>query len=292
MSQKIPRSDAKAYEMVAVRDKDAVAFDLAFVEDAIATTAYAGKLHHLTTTPSTNTLALEAARESVSTGVWVADEQISGRGRGGHTWHSAPGDGLYVSILVRPRLFGVDALKLSLAAGLAAAQAVEQTCALKIDLRWPNDLMLDQPDGSQKKFGGILTESSIDGGSGALVYAVIGIGVNLNHEAFPPELAGVATSLRVTLGHPVSREKILAALLIALDSEISQVEYEVQGRGANPLADRFESRSTWVRNLPVHVEEDGGYSGLTAGLNPQGLLQVRLDDETIRIVRHGGVRRQ
>jgi BirA family biotin operon repressor/biotin-[acetyl-CoA-carboxylase] ligase len=275
-------------------DAVAVAFDLASVEAAIAATPYAGQLHHFETTSSTNSLALEAARENVQTGVWIADEQTAGRGRGGHTWHSAPGDGLYVSILVRPRLFGADTLKLSLAAGLAAARSTEETLGVAIDLRWPNDLMLPQADGSQKKFGGILTESSIEGGSGALAYAVIGIGMNLNHAAFPPDLAPLATSLRIALGHAVSREDVLAALLIALDSEIALLEAEANGTRTPPtasLATRFGARSSWVRNLRVQVDEEGGYTGTTAGLNPQGLLEVRLDDGTARLVRHGGVRR-
>jgi BirA family biotin operon repressor/biotin-[acetyl-CoA-carboxylase] ligase len=297
MPQETPRSGPTLHEVVAVRDKDApaAAFDLASVEAAIAGTPYACQLHHYPTTPSTNTLALEAARQNIKTGVWIADEQTAGRGRGGHTWHSTPGDGLYVSILVRPRLFGADALKLSLAAGLAASTAITRTAGIHIDLRWPNDLMLPQPDATQKKFGGILTESSIEGGSGALAYAVIGIGMNLNHEAFPRDLADVATSLRITLGHAIPREKILAALLIALDSEIALLEAEVNGLRnplTPPLATRFEAHSTWVRNLRVHVDEEGGYTGTTAGLNPHGLLRVRLNDNTLRTVRHGGVRRE
>ena len=269
--------------------------ELHSLEAAIAATPYARHLHHVLTTPSTNTLALEAARGNLQTGVWIADEQTAGRGRGGHTWHSTPGDGLYVSILTRPRLFGADALKLSLAAGLAASTAVARTTGLEIDLRWPNDLMLPHPGATQKKFGGILTESSIEGNSGALAYAVIGIGMNLNHQSFPPELAPLATSLRIALGHPVPRESILAALLIALDSEIALLEAEVAGLrspATPPLTTRFEAHSSWTRNLRVRVDEDGGYTGTTAGLNPQGLLQVRLDDNTTRLVRHGGVRRQ
>jgi BirA family biotin operon repressor/biotin-[acetyl-CoA-carboxylase] ligase len=285
--------------MVPVRHEDAVAFELASVEAALAATPFAGQIHHYPTTNSTNTLALEAARENVQTGVWVADEQTAGRGRGGHAWHSAPfvggyPAGLYVSILVRPRLFGADTLKLSLAAGLAASRSIQEAAGVEIDLRWPNDLMLDQPGAAQKKFGGILTESSLEGGSGALAYAVIGIGMNLNHTSFPRELAPLATSLRIALGLPVSRGKILAALLIALDSEIALLESEVHGTRnplTPPLATRFEAQSTWVRALRVHVDEDGGYTGTTDGLNPQGLLQIRLDDGSTRVVRHGGVRR-
>ncbi len=294
MPLETPRSGPKPQEVLPVPHKDAAAFDLAAVEAAIAATPYAGQIHHHASTPSTNTLALEAARQNTQTGVWIADEQTAGRGRGGHTWHSAPGSGLYVSILVRPHLFGADTLKLSLAAALAAFTAIARTAGIDIDLRWPNDLMLPQPDDLQKKFGGILTESSIEGNSGALAYAVIGIGMNLNHEAFPPDLDPLATSLRIALGHAVSRETILAALLIALDREIGLLEAEINGTRnplTPPLTTRFEAQSTWTRNLHVHVDEDGGYTGTTAGLNPQGLLQVRLDDDSIRLVRHGGVRR-
>ena len=263
------------------------------VQAAIAGTQFAGNLHHLTTTSSTNTLALEAAHSGAATGVWVADEQTAGRGRGGHTWHSTPGDGLYVSVLVRPSLSGPDALKLSLAAGLAAHTAIADVSGLEIDLRWPNDLMAPFEGGTQKKLGGILTESSMEGGaSAALAYAVIGIGINLNHPAFPPELSELATSLRIVTGAPVSRGSILAALLRHLESEIHRVEAEANGHlRTQPLAARFERASTWVRNLPVHVDEDGGYTGQTAGLNPAGLLQIRLPDATTRTVRHGGVRR-
>jgi BirA family biotin operon repressor/biotin-[acetyl-CoA-carboxylase] ligase len=275
-------------------------FNLAQVESLIAGTPFSGQIHHLSTTHSTNDLALEAARQGVATGVWVADEQTAGRGRGGHAWHSAPfvdghPAGLYVSVLVRPQLFGSDALKLSLSAGLAAATAVDLAVSERIDLRWPNDLMLTGPDGIQKKFGGILTESSLEGGpAGALAHAVIGIGMNLNHTVFPTELAPLATSLRIVLGSPVSREAILADLLNDLAAQIDLLEAELRGAlpaNKSKLIDRFGAASSWVHDLRVHVDEDGGYMGVTAGLTLQGLLQVRLDDGTTRVVRHGGVRR-
>ena len=280
-------------EASAVRDEEAAAFALDQVEAAIAGTQFAGSVHHFASTSSTNTLALEAAQSGAATGVWVADEQTAGRGRGGHTWHSTPGHGLYVSILVRPALSGPDALKLSLAAGLAAQAAIAEACGVDIDLRWPNDLMAPFEDGTQKKLGGILTESSMEGGaSAALAYAVIGIGINLNHPEFPAELAPLATSLRILSGSHVSREAVLAALLRHLEQQVLLVEAEARGIAQDALlAARFERASTWVRGLPVHVDEDGGYVGTTAGLDTQGLLQIQLDGGTTRIVRHGGVRR-
>ncbi len=289
----LSRAKHSPREPAAARDEDALAFAVADVEAAVAGTHFAGHLHHLSSTPSTNTLALEAAAQHTATGVWIADEQTAGRGRGGHTWHSTPGDGLYVSILVRPALAGPDALKLSLAAGLAARAAIAEACGVDIDLRWPNDLMAPLRGGTQKKLGGILTESSMEGGaSAALAYAVIGIGINLNHPTFPPDLAPLATSLRIVSGDPISRQAVLAALLRHLEAEIAQVEFEAGGRPrTEPLAARFERASTWVRGLAVQVDEDGGYSGITEGLDNQGLLRVLLANGSIRTVRHGGVRR-
>lgn len=260
-------------------------FDLGWVESQLAGTSFAGQLHHFASVDSTNTLALLAAQAGAATGVWVADEQTAGRGRGGHQWHSAAGDGLYVSVLARPRLFGADALKLSLAAGLAAAAAVDQA-GFDLDLRWPNDLMIRDSDGFEKKFGGILTESAMEA-SGALAYAVIGIGMNLNQEQFPPGLQPVATSLRIVGGERVSRERILARLLQELSTELSALETTSAGN----VCQRFERASTWVRGLAVHVAEGDGYTGVTEGLDPQGLLRVRLADGSLRTVRHGGVRR-
>ena len=99
-------------------------FDLAAVDAGIAGTAFAGRVLHFASVGSTNALALEAAQAGARAGVWVADEQTAGRGRGGHGWHSAAGDGLYVSALVAPALPMTMALWLSLATGLAAQAAI------------------------------------------------------------------------------------------------------------------------------------------------------------------------
>ena len=272
-------------------------FDLPSVQSALAGTPFAATLTHLPTTSSTNTLAIAAAQAGTPTGVWVAEEQTAGRGRGGHTWHSAAGDGLYVSVLLRPRLKGADALKLSLAAGLAAQAAVLEATGIPIDLRWPNDLMVTGPDATgqniaERKFGGILTESAMEGGDGALSYAVVGIGMNLNHPDLPEDLRALATSLRIVGGNRVSRERVLLVLLRRLLSEVDLLEAEARGAPEAPsLCRRFEQASGWTRGLRVKVDEQDGYTGLTAGLDERGLLQVRLDDDTTRVVRHGGVRR-
>lgn len=238
---------------------------------------------HFPSVGSTNALAIEAAQAGARTGVWVADEQTAGRGRGGHRWHSAAGDGLYVSVLIAPRLPipMTRALWLSLAAGLAAQAAIHEVAGLTADIRWPNDLLLQR-----RKCGGILVETAVEGEM--LRYAVIGIGINVNHGSFPAEIESLATSLRVANGSTVSRESLLAALLRSLDSEIHQLNQE-HGSG---LLERFAAASTWVRGKRVRVDEAGGYTGQTAGLDARGFLRIQGDDGAVHTVLSGGVREE
>jgi BirA family biotin operon repressor/biotin-[acetyl-CoA-carboxylase] ligase len=259
-------------------------FDLAAVDAGIAGTAFAGRVLHLPSVGSTNALALGAAQSGARAGVWVADEQTAGRGRGGHGWHSAAGDGLYVSALVAPALPMTMALWLSLATGLAARTAIGEVVGARVDIRWPNDLLLHG-----RKCGGILVETAVDGAM--LRYAVIGVGINVNHALFPAELEALATSLRMESGGEISREALLIALLRALDDEIGLLVQEYRGAAAGTgLLERFTEASSWVRGKRVKVEEGGGYTGVTAGLDARGFLLVDGDDGVMRTVLSGGVR--
>jgi BirA family biotin operon repressor/biotin-[acetyl-CoA-carboxylase] ligase len=261
-------------------------FTPATLRSALVGTRFAAHIHHFPTVDSTNTLLLEAAANGAPEGtVYLADEQTAGRGRGGHTWHSAPGDGVYLSVLAKPSLPLREALWISLATGLAAHSAIKATTGLTIDIRWPNDLLF-----ANKKLGGILVETAVEpttqpGADPQLRYAVIGIGINMNHESFPPELSTIATSLRIATGQPQSRNTLLIALLRALDFDLTQLEAHHPD-----LLDRFTAASTWARGKRVHVPEQGGYTGITAGLDPSGYLLVNDDDNTQRTVLSGGVR--
>ncbi len=264
-----------------------MAFDKDEVEAGLAGTRFAGCVTLLPSVSSTNTLALEAGQAGARSGVWVADEQTAGRGRGGHSWHSAAGDGLYVSVLVVPALPLAMALWISLATGLAAKQAIGEVAGLNADIRWPNDLLANG-----KKCGGILVETAIaaapaPGTEAALRYAVIGIGINLNHASFPPEIAEVGTSLRLETGHAVRREPMLIALLRAFEAELNLLQ-----KNGKQLLERFTTASSWVEGKRVRVEEGGGYAGVTAGLDARGFLQVRGDDGLLHTVLSGGVREQ
>jgi BirA family biotin operon repressor/biotin-[acetyl-CoA-carboxylase] ligase len=265
-------------------------FDLAVVNAEIVGTAFSGRVLHFPSVGSTNVLALEAAQGGSRAGVWVADEQTAGRGRGGHGWHSTAGNGLYVSALVAPPLPMTMALWLSLATGLAAQAAITKVTGMEADIRWPNDLLLNG-----RKCGGILVETAVaaaqDVEGAMLRYAVIGVGINVNHAAFPTEIETLATSLRMESGEEVSREALLSALLRALDEEIGLLVQEYRGQIAGAgLLERFAEASSWVLGKRVKVDECGGYTGVTDGLDGRGFLLVDGDDGVLHTVLSGGVR--
>ena len=271
-------------------EQESDAIDVRAVERAIELLAIGGPITWLPVAGSTNQLALEAAQAGARRGIWLADEQTAGRGRGGHSWHSTRGDGLYVSVLVTPELPMDRALWLALATGLAAQQAILATAGIQIDLRWPNDLLC-----GPRKLGGILVESSIanvsaTAGSG-LRYAVLGVGINVHHRSFPPEIASLATSLQLEGAGKVSRQALLIAFLRALDREMDELDREYAGLGTGgSLLKRFTEASSWVRGKRVQVPEEGGYTGFTAGLDARGFLLVDDDDGMRRTVLSGGVR--
>jgi BirA family transcriptional regulator, biotin operon repressor / biotin---[acetyl-CoA-carboxylase] ligase len=219
--------------------------------------------------------ALLAEQGCASGTVVIAGEQTAGQGRHGHVWRSEKGLGLYLSILLRPELRSESAPTLTMALGLAAADVIASVSGLVCDLRWPNDIMI-----GTRKTAGILTQLADSA-------AVAGIGVNVNHERFPSELAEEATSLRIESGRPQSRERILIELLPAVDRYVGILEQ----RGAAAILELFSRRSSYASGKRVVVRQgDSELRGTTAGLNDAGFLVVRKDDGSDEIILAGGVR--
>jgi BirA family biotin operon repressor/biotin-[acetyl-CoA-carboxylase] ligase len=259
-------------------------FDLAALEEELVGTICAGKLQFAPVTGSTNTDAMAAARNGAPHGsVFVADEQRAGRGRGDHAWHSAAGEGLYVSVLLRPELSPAFLPLVPLAAGLAAADAIRAVTGLDIDLRWPNDLLI-----GPRKTGGILVEAQSE--SNAIAFVVVGIGINVHQRDFQPGLATPATSLDLELGHVFGqrtrRQALLVRLLKSLEREALQL-LDPAARKALPA--RVEAASSWVRGRKVEVHGPIEYTGTTEGLDEHGFLLVRTADGVVQ-VQTGGIR--
>lgn len=214
---------------------------------------------------STMVEAARLAAEGCPSGTVVgADEQTAGQGRFGRHWHSAPGDGLYVSFIVRVSHLPAR----TLAAGLAARAAIHETAGIECDLRWPNDLL-----SRGRKLAGILVNAEPTA-------LVIGIGINLNHQSFPPDLAPIATSLAIECGHPVNRDNLLQALAAEVDDWLPRDPTEV-------IAEfQRVSSYAWGRR----VTADDSLTGITAGLDPTGFLLLRKDNGEVVRVLAGNVR--
>ena len=195
----------------------------------------------------------------------IADEQTAGRGRHGRSWHSEPGAGIYVSIVLQPTPV------LPLALGLATAEAIATATGIACDLRWPNDVMA-----GGRKLAGILVELVSD-------LAIGGIGINVNQSAFPPDLAGEATSLRLQAGCEFSRTAILLTLIRAIES--------FQALDKPSILRLFTQASSYATGRRVAVTQpEGTVEGVTAGLDGSGYLVVRKDDGTFTLILAGGVR--
>lgn len=239
-----------------------------------------GKLHYLPVTGSTNSDALDAARNGAPHGsVFLTDEQTAGRGRGGHLWHSTQGSGLYVSVLLRPRLDLASLPLLPLAAGLAAVVAIGEVTGKVADLRWPNDLLL-----GPRKAGGILVEAKTE--TNRIAYAVVGVGINVHQREFAPDLATPATSLDLEAGRSISRQDLLVALLESLENESRGLE---EPSSAFSIPERVALTSTWVRGRRVAVHGPQACLGVTEGLDEQGFLLVRTATGLTQ-VQTGGIR--
>ena len=217
------------------------------------------------TMDAASALAHEGARHGV---VIVADEQTAGRGRRGATWQSPVGAGLYLSFIARPS--NPAALSLvTLASGVAVREGIERTTGFAPDLKWPNDLIV-----GRRKLAGILAEGVGIGSAGPGV--VIGVGVNLQPAAYPPDVAARATSLEGELGKPVDRDHLFEAIVTALWDRLAALDQKpgdiLQAwRAASPNA------------TGTRVEWDGRH-GTTAGIDDSGALLIKTNTGIERII--------
>ena len=228
--------------------------------------------------PSTSSTMIEAAR-LVAAGagpgtVVLAEEQTAGMGRLGRSWHSPPECGIYCSVILRLSLSPTNLPIAMLVLALATAEAIQNATHLVCDLRWPNDVLVHE-----KKVAGILAQF-VDAS------IVAGIGVNVNQTWLPENLRTPASSLRMeSNGRIYSREEIIIFLLSALDSFCDMLTNE----GSESILRAFLAASSYALNRRVMIEESGR-KGITAGLDQNGFLLVRLDDGRIERVATGGIR--
>lgn len=235
-------------------------------------------VHWLDSTDSTNDVAARLAEAGAAEGTTiVAEMQTAGRGRHGRSWFSPPGAGLYVSVILRPPAEIVNEASpvglLTLASGVAIAEAVRAVTGLPARIKWPNDVLV-----GGRKLAGILAEATLQGG--ALEFVVVGFGVNLRQVVYPPEIAARVTSIESETTRPPERALILAEI-VAMMGE----------RYADLRAGRFDAiLGAWRERASlsgVSVEWDspsGVVRGHAEDIDPQGALLVRVGGKLERIV--------
>jgi BirA family biotin operon repressor/biotin-[acetyl-CoA-carboxylase] ligase len=246
----------------------------------LAGTVFAKRIHHFFTIGSTNDVAMELGQAGEPHGaVVLAEYQTAGRGRAGRVWLSEKSSGIHMSVLLRPPVSPVQAPMLTLLAGLAARDSVVDLTSLACDIRWPNDLMLNG-----KKLGGVLTEMLAE--PDRVRYVVLGIGINVNHVKMPRELELIATSLRIETGRTLSRTELVVRLLRHLERYYNLF----LSQGSDPLTARFAEVSSFFQGKRVRITTaTESYTGLTAGLEPTGLLRVVREDGRTEAVLAGDV---
>jgi BirA family biotin operon repressor/biotin-[acetyl-CoA-carboxylase] ligase len=226
-------------------------------------------VRHFDVVDSTNRYLLDEARAGAPEGVVaVADHQSAGRGRLGRRWEAPAGASLLVSVLLRPGVPPADRYLVTAAVALAAAQAVEEETGVDLAVKWPNDLLA--PDG--RKVAGVLAEAEGDA-------VVVGIGINVSWPTEDDELAGPgledlagrATSLAALGGRPVPRDRLLTALLAALEPRAAAL---ADAAGRRRLAAELRGACATL-GARVRVElADGPIDGTAVDLTPSGQLVV------------------
>lgn len=239
---------------------------------------------------STNDVALRMSAEGSPEGtVVVAGEQTAGKGRHGRTWSSPPGEGLYLSLLLRPDLLQQRLGEIAFVSSVASALAIKDASGLPTRIKWPNDILV-----SDRKVCGILVEarpSTINHQPSTVSRqpltighsVVVGIGVNVNNQSFPPEIS--ATSIALELGRPIPMQEVEDALLAQLVHWYQRFQWEGV---AVVMAKWKELDATVGRSMEVRVGDEI-ISGTAVDVDPGGNLIVELPDGRLSNISAGEV---
>ena len=236
---------------------------------------FGGRVRHYGQVRSTNDVAAELADQGAPHGtVVVADAQTAGRGRHGNRWFSPVGTGLYVSVLLRM----VSVPVLTLAVGVAVAEALRAGEGLEATLEWPNDVVVAGA-GRPRKVAGILVEATTV--HGRVERVIVGIGVNLREAVWPAELAERAGSVEGLTGRRVDPARLLVELLAALATRSAEIE---SGALAGLLA-RWAALAPSSRGTSVEWSVGAvRHRGVTEGVDEHGALLVRVGTRLERLV--------
>ncbi len=236
---------------------------------SIEETKWAGKAgYHYEVLDSTNKKAKELAEAGAPHGTLVtADEQLAGVGRRGRSWSSEPGQGIYMSLVLRPDIATDKASMLTLVSAMAVSKAIYEMikdCNVYPFIKWPNDIVL-----RGKKVCGILTEMFTK--AGAIDYIIIGIGVNVHNREFPEDIAQTATSIELEIGEGVSRERITELIWMQFER---YYDIFMETEDLSLLQEEYQKMSANKGRKVTVLDPAGEYEGTARGITALGELIV------------------
>lgn len=233
-------------------------------------TEWAGRnLIYLKETDSTNLRAMKLGAEGAVHGTLVVTEQQSqGKGRRGRSWESPAGKNIYMSLLLRPEFPAMQAPMLTLLMAYSVAEALEESEQVDVQIKWPNDIVLNK-----KKICGILTEMSMKEMN--IDYVVIGVGINVNIEEFPQELEKSATSLRIETGRELSREALIACIMHKFEQNYQKF---CEAGDLSPILEGYNRILVNIGKEVRILEPGNEYNAKAHGIDRLGELQVEKED--------------
>ncbi len=239
----------------------------------LKTKVFGNKIFSFDTIDSTNNCAKAVAGCGAVEGtVVIADNQTDGKGRHGRTWLSSPAENLMFSLVLRPKVAAECLNLLPLYVAVAVADAIEKSTGLKVECKWPNDLLVNG-----KKLAGILIEGSVK--QNTVEYVVIGIGINVNQTAFPPSLGTKATSVKLESSRAFVREDLFRSILHSLE----KTYFQASPSGFQSILPEWISHTSMI-NKPISVSLQGSViSGVVKGVSPEGglILQTEESEKTL-----------
>lgn len=228
---------------------------------------------------STNTIAKEMAAKGAPEGtVIIALEQTGGRGRLGRSFYSPKGSGIYLSVILRPKLSVEDTLLITTCAAVAVTRAIEKVAAVEAAIKWVNDIYV-----AEKKVCGILTEASLDFESGGLEYAIVGIGINIYSAGFPDEIKDIAGSIF----SEKPKDKPVSSMLVAeLLNNISDMTDSITDK---KYLDEYRKRSFLIGKEIYVLKGNDKIKARALDIDDKARLLVEYEDHTREALLSGEV---
>ena len=244
-----------------------------FLRKGLKTRAFGSKIYAFDSVDSTNNCAKAVAGCGAPEGtVVITEHQTAGRGRFGRQWEAEANQNLMFSLVLRPKAAPESFNLLPLYVAVAVSEAIERATGLKVECKWPNDILY-----RGKKLAGILIEGSVK--HNTVEHVVIGIGINVNQMKFEGDLLAKASSLRIECQKEIDRAMLFREVLDSLEREYAAISRA----GFQSIVPQWLSRSTMI-NRTISVSQQGNViSGVVKGLSLEGglILQTNGSEQTL-----------